>query len=792
MYVIYVVCTFCFPSEALWQPARKTRVNENRKPIYVFSTFLANSAGEAVMKNRYDSIIQFHNAQPKGPGFLRLPVPKSEVDSARKTSESEREREREGSERAPKRRSSRLSTNEETPITKKLRSGGQMKSPMSEDSKHAVTRFSRRLRKQQRTSCSPPSSPSSGHSSSDSQPSPVSHRGRGGQRSSRGAGRRGGGGGRGGAGRGVGRGGGRESTMVNSGQREEEDEGEESEEGEEAKEMSVSKDSENGEEVRQEEEEEDSEVEEMDRQPRDVYDDRQEPSSHELAQESAHHASTQQYQGEEDNNYTICHGTPRGKGSGAVDMSSPASKLTSQTLASKTVEISSSSGAVSTTPPSALPHRTQHDGLGVGEQQKQLSSSLSSGAVGSGNRSQDPMLGQHSAVLHKEASVNNWPGGLGPQFSHVPSGYYSAGIHPVHYPGHPAQHVPGANYPYGVYQWGHPAVGREQHPYVSHSETAQQHTRSAASSQASHSAHTASHTASSHVAYQHHAQSPHHSHSAASTPGETNKEPSSASSQGNEAVMKPPSSHEKHSLPSTHPHSHSSLRQLPGGPGSPQAPLSQVHHAFPRPPHALTTEQISAGTAMHHPAAFPYGFDPSNPAALQHMHHLWQQSQMQQHQIRAGVHPSQLPPHLQHSAAATGMWYPHVQQLMHSIPDDSAKRRAAAAQTAAGSKHPSVDGSTLRMNANRNNSNNNGSNVSSVIASDTRDSAIPAFSNTQGSPSLHRASPTTTGRRLPPHAYSLLSHRDRDLTATSQQALGWTGHSTDVQKNAHLPSSFPR
>ena len=754
------------------------------------------------MKNRYDSIIQFHNAQPKGPGFLRLPKdgPKSDVGSARKTSESEREREREGSSRAPKRRSSRLSANEETPITKKLRSGGQMKSPMSEDSKHAATRFSRRLKKQQRTSCSPPSSPSSGHSSSDSQPSPVSHRGRGGQRSSRGAGRRGGGGGRGGAGRGVGRGGGRESTMVNSGQREEEDEGEESEEGEEAKEMYVSKDSEDGEEVRQEEEEEeeeeDSEVEEMDRRPRDVYDDRREPSSHELAQDSAHPASSQQYQGEEDDNYTICHGTPRVKGSGAVDMSSPASKLTPQTLASKTVEISSPSGAVSTTPPSALPHRTQHDGLSVGEQKRQLSSLLSSGAVGSGNRSQDPMLGQHSAGLHKEASANNWPGGLGPQFSHVPSGYYSAGIHPMHYPGHPAQHVPGANYPYGVYPWGHPAVGqptREQHPYVSHSETAQQHARSVASSQASHSAHTASHTASSHVAYQHHAQSPHHSHSAASTPGETNKEPSSANSQGNEAVMKPPSSHEKHSLPSTHPHSHSSLRQLPGGPGSPQAPLSQVHHAFPRPPHALTTEQISAGTAMHHPAAaaataFPYGFDPSNPAALQHMHHLWQQSQMQQHQIRAGVHPSQLPPHLQHSAAAAaGMWYPHVQQLVHGIPDDSAKRRAAA-----GSKHPSVDGSTLRMNANRNNSNNNGSNVSSVIVSDTRDSAIPVFANTQGSPSLHRASPTTTGRRLPPHAYSLLSHGDRDLTATSQQALGWTGHSTDVQKNAHLPSSFPR
>ena len=50
------------------------------------------------------------------------------------------------------------------------------------------------------------------------------------------------------------------------------------------------------------------------------------------------------------------------------------------------------------------------------------------------------------------------------------------------------------------------------------------------------------------------------------------------------------------------------------------------------------------------------------------------------------------------------MWYaPHMQQLMHGgIAEESAKRRAVAVQ-AAGSKHPQVDASALRMNSNRNN-----------------------------------------------------------------------------------------
>ena len=731
----------------MWQPARKSTANENRRPIYVFSTDLANLAADAVMKNRYDTIVQFHNAQPKGPGFLSLPKEeeaKKETISAHKASDNEKE----GNTRAPKRRSSRLSASDETPSTKKLRSGGQTK--LSEDSKR--TRFSRRLRKRQQTSSSPPSSSASDHSSSDSQPSPVSYRRRGGQRSNRGGARKGG------RGRNLGQ---QRGEIEEASEKEEEDEEEEEGGGEEDGKMRVSRDADRVEAAE-------------DHTARRTGDAGQDISPHESAQTLTQQTLSQQTPAEEENNYTICHGTPRTKNT--VDMSSPASKPLLQTRLPKSTAVSSPSGASCTTPPS-VSHPTQHDIASLSVVEKQQKQSLSNTPVAvSGSRTQDPMLGQHAHPdLHKDATApNNWPGGLSHQFSHVPGGYYSAGIHPMHYPPHATQHVPGANYSYGMYPWvGQPT--REQHSYVTH-ESAQQLARSVASSQAGHLSQSAGHTTSPHVAYQHHPHAVHHLRPSASTPSETGKELSSASSQGHEsgsAVMKHPPSHEKHSLPSTQPHhvhSHSALRQLTG-PGSTQAAsLSQVHHAFPRP------EQMSAATAVHHPgaaaaaAAFPYGFDPSNPAALSHMHHLWQQ---QQQQIRAaGVHPSHLPPHLQHPSAAAGMWYPHMQQLMHGglpegIPDESAKRRAVVAQSS-GSKHPPVD---VRMNSNRNNNNDD--------------------YDTQRSLTLHQVHPPS-GLQSHVPSHSMLPRGDADLAATSQ-AMEWTRHgATDVQKITHLTSSFPR
>ena len=692
---VYIICfTICFfKIEALWQPARKTAATENRRPIYVFSTDLANSAADAVLKNRYDSIVQFHNAQPKGPGFLCLSKKekpkKEEVNNTCTTSDSENEREEPA--RAPKRRSSRLS--DDTPTTKKLRSSGQTKA--SEDSKR--TRFSRRLRKQQQASSSPPSSATSEHSSSDEShhSPPQSHRGRGSGRAGRGTG-----------GRRMRRGRGRarrnSSPLATSGRRQGgEAEGErepdleeavEDEEGpsgekEEGGGMDTSKDSDKAE----------TQEEDYHKRPTGSGYDKKSQSFQDPTQGLTSQASLEQQPVEEENNYTICHGTPRSKGGVAV--SSPS-------LSQASAQQKSSFPAGVSCAPSALSHPTQHDIVSLGlvdKQQKQMSSDTVAG-VG------DPMLsGQHPHPnLHKDAAPapNNWPGGLGAQFHHVPSGYYGAGIHPMHYPPHATQHVPSANYSYGVYPWGAHPVGqpsREHHPY----ESLQQHGRPGVSQSGG-----SPHAHSPHVAYQNHPYAAHHPRSSSSAP----TEPASSSSQGNESAgggSLSTASHDKQPLPATQAHhtqSPASLHQL-SDPAS-AAPISQVQHAaFTRPSHAaLTTEQISA---VHHPAsaAFPYGFDPSNPAALSHMHHLWQQQH--QHQIRAagGVHPSHLPPHLQHTA--TGMWYaPHMQHLMQQhgggIPDDAAKRRAAlVAQQSVGAKpHPQLDATTaLRMNSNRNNSN---------------------------------------------------------------------------------------
>ena len=763
---MYTRVQFVFipPTEALWQPARKSTANENRRPIYVFSTDLANSAADAVLKNCYDSIVQFHNAQPKGPGYLCLSKkqePKKAVNSTSTRNLSGSDNEKEDNTRATKRRSSRLSASDETPATKKLRSGRQ-----ADDAKR--TRFSRRLRRQQQSSASPPSSPASDHSSSDSQASPpASQRGRGRQRPSRGAARRRGG--QRGRGRGRRQFGGRrggeveeeeEEEAEEDSDNEEEDEGEHEEERDDDGEMDESR------ETDKLEAEGDGEVSAQS--PGDAYDDKQDTSprdpSTNLPQQTP---SEQQSMVDKDNNYTICHGTPRTKGgrSAAVDMSSPAS----QTRQLKSAAVSSPTG---TAPPSESSHPTPHDtsSLSVADKQQKPAPSNVSG-ITSGSRSQDLMIGgqQPHSDMHKDAAApNNWPGGLGHQFSHVPPGYYGAGIHPMHYASHATQHVPSANYSYGMYPWGAHHVGQPsrdpQHPYATHESAQHARSATAASSQAGHLSQSGGHASVPPAAYQRHPHTVHHSHPPVSTPSETGKEITSAGSQGRESAGTTPS-HEKHPTQPHHAHSHASLHQL-SGPGS-----AQVHHAFPRPPHTLTTEQLSAATAVHHhPAAaaapFTYGFDPSNPAALSHMHHLWQQ---QQHQIRAaGVHPSHLPPHLQHTATAAGMWYsPHVQQLMQhggALTDESAKRRALAAQSA-GSKHPQVDASAaLRMNSNRNNNNSN-----------TEQSSLVTTVRGIHSPS--------------PHSQTMLLYGNTN-SDPSPQATEWTRRSTgDIQS---LTGSIPR
>ena len=170
-------------TEALWQPARKRPAGETLRPIYVFSTHLANKAAEWVIRGKYDNIIQFHHAQPKGPGFLRLPeaVPqKPPVGGETETKTGDRGRkltETTDSEDTPakgskpaQRRSSRLSTDEsrhESPRVTRLRSHKNVSQSADSEEPDAKTpppsappppvRSSRRLRsRQQPGSVSPP------------------------------------------------------------------------------------------------------------------------------------------------------------------------------------------------------------------------------------------------------------------------------------------------------------------------------------------------------------------------------------------------------------------------------------------------------------------------------------------------------------------------------------------------------------------------------------------------------------------------------------------------------------
>ena len=79
----------------LGQPAaRQTASGEKLSPAYVFSTIWANKAALAVKEGIFESLIEFHKAQPKGPGYLTLDYEdKQSSSSLKEPSESESEKE---------------------------------------------------------------------------------------------------------------------------------------------------------------------------------------------------------------------------------------------------------------------------------------------------------------------------------------------------------------------------------------------------------------------------------------------------------------------------------------------------------------------------------------------------------------------------------------------------------------------------------------------------------------------------------------------------------------------------
>lgn len=171
------------------------------------------------------------------------------------------------------------------------------------------------------------------------------------------------------------------------------------------------------------------------------------------------------------------------------------------------------------------------------------------------------------------------------------------------------------------------------------------------------------------------------------------------------------------------------------------------------------------------------------------------------------------------------------------IPEDPAKRRAAAAPTAVSKSMQQVDGAALRMNTNRNNSNSaNIGNVSSiqqdahrtlaflskntpgqfsveylassqerndpnshVHASHIRSYPGVAVAANEPSPqpyiAVHEAPhlqnlPVSTGKLHPP-PYSGLPLADQDYAPMSQ-AIQQTRQSASAHENIHFTSSFPR
>ncbi len=116
-------------------------------------------------------------------------------------------------------------------------------------------------------------------------------------------------------------------------------------------------------------------------------------------------------------------------------------------------------------------------------------------------------------------------------------------------------------------------------------------------------------------------------------------------------------------------------------------PHHQLTHPFSR-----SSSHSIAHEHMPHPH-FPYSFDASSPASL----HMWQQSQMQSQQIRQMHHH---PPHL---APPPGLWYaptaPHLPS--HLIPQGGKKSSGGKMKTNGG------EPPHAKISANRNTNNNN-------------------------------------------------------------------------------------
>ena len=770
MYKLSLCLMHIHDTEALWQPAN--RGGEPYKAVYLFSTFLANKAAAAVEKNRYNTIIQFHQAQPKDPGFLRLPPPaekqtkppqRGSVSDRKQTDgESAEEditaKETKSAPRGAKRRSSGRGGGGEggMPSTTRRTRNSEVEALEKVPSPQPFLRSSRRLRQQRNRSITSP--PLQSPSSTDGPKSPLPPSPPTGVRPRpRKASQTTPSGGAGGESA--------SQPQQRSLRRKRGNQREESPVASPLPDLFKSRAS-------QEVEEMDSPSDDDEKRQRDENEgasdgevgarkkarlDTNEAESNVIPSPSIQSPEQQPSipapNSREEENYTICHGTPVNKSvAGGNDISSPKSwphpppppqqqqgqyQLHPQGHASQQhhahqthpqlqqqyeagggrhhQHATPTSEAVTFSPPMGQLHPGSSSSP-VGSQFDHRSSphtALTAGGattagMGTSGRSiqaeyahrQHLMSAEHA---HQRESGSGWSAaaaaaatGLHPQFAGVPGAYPGGYPHMYGHAGIPGmpysgQPMPSANYPYPMpYHWGHP------HPSAA----------AAIPQFGPHGDHMIQQqqhrqAAASSKEVQSHQEVLQHPHIGGHTPGEPPHSASllmrgqHASGTSSTQSINATSSSTAAGKASSRGHYHSpSLHQLAApGSGSPHALSHQVPHG------GVGAAEHHLPPGHHQAAAFPYGFD-SSTHSLTHMHML-QQSQMQPTQIRSlpGIPPHHLPPHM----ASRGLWYapqhmaPH--QMIPGAGGEIPGHPAHSKKTAKGSKSADLD---KNRNANNN------------------------------------------------------------------------------------------
>lgn len=746
------------PAEPLWQPARKQEPGKVLKTIYTFSTMWANEAADAVVSGKHASIILFHQNQPKGPGFHRHPPghivePEGGMTTPRKNATATEkggggggsEEGKSGRKRKSRRES--LTTENPTSASKKRRSITQKNSPsVKTQSPPPFLRSSRRLRSQWNPSPTPPPPPPDSdeqekededeadekeeEQKTPTPPPPPPARSSGPSQ-----------------GRVT-----RASQRLASARKEQKDPICDQEEGmskspvpkdNSTPDAKSSLDKESSRLVKMAEEED--KVEEEEGVARE--DSYKSPES-ESPQNLPSQTSDPPPALDKDNNYTICHGTPRPPAqSPRADISSPKEwqqqqqqqqqlllqqqqqhnlpqypvpkipEPYSESTSDRVVSPGHVGGAVMDMSGGNVPSTSQmQEASGVSASSHTTPSEL------------PPAPPHYTQATAESYHQKEWGGGVlsghGPYPSSIPGGYHPGMYpHPMHgmpyaSPGQPP--IAGHNYPYTMaYSWGHPstvAAAQQQHhqqqqgmpPHPPQARLGDAILQGRQGIMAGATGEAPSYSSHSHLRPPLHATatgvaaetSPRYKEKRKSYSDSPSTSPAPAQGlMGGTAQPRPPGADML--LLGTAPFMGSSQREL--------TPRHQLTHGFL----GSAAHQISHEHLPHHP--FPYPFEPSSHPSL----HMWQQSQMQGQQIRpiSGVPHAHLTP----SMAPHGLWYGPAEA---SIPSHLVQGRDLVGSATPGKKTGSGgrgkmkrDGSDShsKMAANRNNSNNNNSNSTSKL-----------------------------------------------------------------------------